>query len=542
MSNDLDAVPFTAEPAPSRPAPQPSNFIPSAMQQDVFDWIDGGSGHANIIAVAGSGKTTTLIEGMAHMTGRVTLAAFNKKIAVEIQNRLKDREINGEAATFHSIGFRAWRQLANRGCRTNTSKIYDIMDEMNAELGEDTIPKTHRVFLNKLVSIARQSLIGVPGYPTIDYMDTWWAIIEHFDLTDDLPGDPTPDETVAYAIRTAQSILERSIDQAPDVIDFDDMLYMPLQQGASFPRFDWTLIDEAQDTNAARREIASRLLGRGRLIAVGDPCQAIYGFTGADSEAMNLLADKIGGVTELPLTVSYRCPQAVVRTAQQWVSHIQSHPDAPEGVSTSMSFEEFDRLGGDLLNSRAAILCRNTAPIVSLAYRFLRKDIPCKVEGREIGAGLIRLISKWRVRSLQTLLDRLDEYTDREAAKFTAMRKMAKVQRLYDQQDTIIAIAAGLPANADVEDLRAKIENLFADTDEGRQRTLILSTIHKAKGREWDRVYWYGSDTLQPSRFATLEWEQEQEDNLCYVAATRAKQELIRFPLNPEEQRRSNRD
>ena len=509
------------------------------MQKDVFDWIDGGSGHANIIAVAGSGKTTTLIEGMAHMGGRITLAAFNKKIAVEIQNRLSERNIQGEAATFHSIGFRAWRQLANRGCRTNTSKIYEIMDEMNAELGE-VIPKTYRVFLNKLVSLARQSLIGVPGYPPIHEDSAWWEIVDHFDLTDDLPGDPTPDEVVDSAIGMAQQILMRSIDSAPDVIDFDDMLYMPLQQGASFPRFNWTLIDEAQDTNAARREIASRMMGNGRLIAVGDPCQAIYGFTGADAEAMNLLADKIGGVTELPLTVSYRCPQAVVRTAQQWVSHIQSHPDAPEGISGHMDFQEFDRLGSEVLNSRAAVLCRNTAPIISLAYRFLRRDIPCKVEGREIGQGLIRLISKWRVSSLRTLMDRLEEYTEREAAKFMLAKKHGKVARLYDQLDTIQAISAGLAPTATVDDLRAKIQDLFQDTDEGRQRTIVLSTIHKAKGREWDRVYWYGSDTLQPSRFASLDWEREQEDNLCYVAATRAKQELIRFPLNPDEQRSSH--
>jgi DNA helicase-2/ATP-dependent DNA helicase PcrA len=70
-----------------------------------------------------------------------------------------------------------------------------------------------------------------------------------------------------------------------------------------------------------------------------------------------------------------------------------------------------------------------------------------------------------------------------------------------------------------------KIRSLFSDT-EGEQKVLTLSTIHKAKGKEWDRVFALGMDTYSPSKWARKEWELEQEDNLCYVQVTRSKQHL----------------
>lgn len=94
-------------------------------------------------------------------------------------------------------------------------------------------------------------------------------------------------------------------------IDFDDMVYLPLVfKLRLFPQ-DWVLIDEAQDTNPTRRALAARMLKPGgRVIAVGDPRQAIYGFTGADNDALEQIAAQFS-CKRMPLTVSYRCPQAV---------------------------------------------------------------------------------------------------------------------------------------------------------------------------------------------------------------------------------------
>src|SRR5690606_18120963 len=95
--------------------------------------------------------------------------------------------------------------------------------------------------------------------------------------------------------------------------------------------FDNVLVDEAQDLNVAQRILIRRMLKEGgRLIAVGDPRQAIYGFRGADSDSFRLIGEEFNA-TDLPLTVTFRCPKAVVAQAQRYVSHIQAHETAPEG-------------------------------------------------------------------------------------------------------------------------------------------------------------------------------------------------------------------
>jgi superfamily I DNA/RNA helicase len=86
-------------------------------------------------------------------------------------------------------------------------------------------------------------------------------------------------------------------------------------------------------------------------------------------------------------------------------------------------------------------------------------------------------------------------------------------------------------------DLKATIERMFGNTKPGeRPTTIVLSTVHKSKGREWDRVYILGRDQLMPSRYARQDWQVQQELNLIYVAITRAKAELIDVAL--EEKRR----
>lgn len=80
----------------------------------------------------------------------------------------------------------------------------------------------------------------------------------------------------------------------------------------------------------------------------------------------------------------------------------------------------------------------------------------------------------------------------------------------------------------DVDCVRKKITSMFMDTtgDEPRP-TLTLSTVHKAKGREWERVFVLGANLWMPHPMARQAWDIEQERNLIYVSYTRAKQELV---------------
>lgn len=196
-----------------------------------------------------------------------------------------------------------------------------------------------------------------------------------------------------------------------------------------------------------------------------------------------------------------------------------------------MFWFEFE-LSENRLTVADAVLCRNTKPLVELAYALLRREIACHVEGREIGSGLIALTKKWaRVKSCSLLRTRLQEWLEKQVAKLTAKGKETAAGELTDRVETLFVIMAGCDT---VDQLRAKIERLFSDTPDGKPSpNLTLSTIHKSKGREWDRVYIYGMETYQPSKYARRDWEIEQEDNLCYVAVTRAKAELVYVAAPP---------
>ena len=254
----------------------------------------------------------------------------------------------------------------------------------------------------------------------------------------------------------------------------------------------------------------------GRAIFVGDRCQAIFGFTGADAEAIENITTEFS-TASLPLTVTYRCPKAVVRAAQQYVPHIQAHDDAPEGSFTSIA--QADLLTQNL-RSDDAIVCRLTAPLITQAFALIKAGIPCHVRGRAIGEGLAKLARRWEVKSMPTFLDKLEAYQDREVAKLMAKGRETLAQAVQDKVDCLKVLAEGCQ---DMDCLHAKIETMFKDDSP----TLTLSTVHKAKGREWKRVFVLGQAKHMPSKWARQAWQMKQEIHLIYVAYTRAQQDLV---------------
>ena len=489
----------------------------SPQQAAVLDFVRSGQGSALVTAVAGAGKTTTLIQAALAMQGSVAFMAYNKKIAVEIQERLKASGAPAQvkAGTFHSFGFQAWRRVAPK-VRVEDKKVFAIVDEMK-------VPDDLKSFVVRLVSLAKQRAVGVLS--RIEDESVWHEMVEHFDVEELLESEGELDAQVQSGIEYAQQALYRSIDLDKTVIDFDDMIYAPLYHDSRMWQNDWVLVDEAQDTNPARRALAKKMLRPGgRALFVGDPAQAIYGFTGADNDALDIISSEFG-CTQLPLTVTFRCPKAVVARAQDWVSHITADASAPEGLVQTVTQDEFSKIVPDASD---AILCRNTKPLVELAYGYIRRGIGCHVEGRDIGRGLLSLAGKWKTNSLDALQDKLACYLTRETERFLAKGQEDKAASLTDKVETLFVIIESLDGDATVADLRSAIERLFSDTPEGQQsRNLTLSTIHKAKGREWNRVFWFGRNRYQPSPFARQDWQLVQEDNLMYVAATRAKQTLV---------------
>ena len=473
----------------------------SAYQNAIFAFVETGAGNAVVEAVAGSGKTTTIVEAMRRAGGDSVFLAFNKSIAGE----LCARGVN--AKTFHGLCFSPVQHFL--GGKLNADKLRDIIfDAIAANAMTSQEGHMYGAFMKKLVGLARQ--IGV-GCLVADEPSVWFELVATHELEIEAES-----ADIDRGVELARKLLDAA--NASNDFDFDDMLYRVVRDGIRLPVFDFICVDEAQDTNAIQREILRKIMhGGSRLIAVGDPAQAIYGFRGADSSSLERITSEFE-CTRLPLTVSYRCPTSVVAYAQRWVSHIEAAPSAPEGSVTTLDvWSARDFRISDM------VVCRTTAPLTGTAYALLRAKVPVKVLGKEIGQGLKSLIEKMNTTGVERLTEKLEAYRDREVKRATEKGDDQKAAGIADKVESILCLIEGLVGEQrTVPGLLRLIDTLFADT----KNAVTLATIHKSKGLEAKRVFWLDSSRC-PSKWAKQDWQIQQEMNLCYVAVTRAQQELI---------------
>lgn len=497
-------------------------FSLSPQQAAAVAFAANGSGSGIIGAGAGCAKTTTLVEIVKTIPTNksVGFCAFNKPIATEIGERIAPFNLeNVKVGTLHSFGFGALRRSISR-IKVDANKLKELARrEFYGEY------ENLREFVTSAARMAKEFGIGAT---CANDVDNWNKMIAHHNLWDSLP-DGVNEEG---GINAAQYLLDVS-NSLKQIIDFSDMIYMPVLNKNKIWQYDYILLDEAQDTNSTRRALVKMMLKpNGRLIAVGDSAQAIYGFTGADSEALNMIASDFNAI-RLPLTVTYRCPKNVVKLAHNWVdeSKLQAADSAPEGIVDACELADVAKLA----TAQDAVICRNTKPLVELAYSLIRNSVACRVEGRSIGEGLIKLAQRWKsVKNVGELDARLEQWAESEIAKHKAKGNDSRCQVVEDQSQTLQVFILQCEDSDSLNVLVGKIRSLFGDTEAGKQQVLTLSTIHKAKGREWDRVFALGMSTYSPSKWAKQSWELEQENNLCYVQVTRAKQHLTLVNVPPK--------
>lgn len=491
---------------------------PSKYQQAIFGWVKNDSGSAIVGAVAGSGKTTTIVKALELIpaSSAVAFLAFNKSIATELKARVP---AHVEAMTLNSLGHRAWTKYAGKFCRLDANKTRSIID---TALTADE--KINTAAVRKLVSLAKaHGLVprSVRGATSLmpDTDDAWIALIDRFDV--DINNDEeTRGATIGEVIATSRRVLELSLSDRT-VIDFDDQMYMTVALNAPVRRYDWLFVDEAQDVSPIQLALISKALKPGgRLVAVGDEHQSIYGFRGADSDSMAKIRRQFNCRT-LPLSISYRCPRNIVAYAQRIVPHIEASDSAIDGELYCMpAIAPADFAPDDL------VVCRNNKPLVALAYSLIARMVPVTVMGREIGAGLTSLITKLRPRGIdgeKGLVVKLAAWRTKETERALARGDETKAEAIADKADTILCFIENTRATT-VPQLIAAIEAMFSD-DKNTKR-LTLASVHRAKGLEADRVFILDAD-LMPSKYARQEWQQRQEKNLEYVAITRAKKQLI---------------
>lgn len=490
------------------------NPLSTTEQIVIYDWVIDGQGNLIIRARAGSGKTTTLVEicKLIPTNLQITFLAFNVHIKKELQQKLPKHVF---CYTTHGLGFSAIRRKY-KDVVVDNYKVDKLITKHLKSWKLDQIDNLMLYVQNmkKMINLIRLSLtLNKKFVPDL---------CEKYDVKFD--GED---------IDRMFSILEEMLNDKKTV-DYTDMVYLPVIDPKIwlFPQ-DYVLVDEAQDLSKAQQELIKKCVKKdksgkivGRMIFVGDDMQAIYGFAGSDAYSFSNLT-KIPNTTILPLTTTFRCAKAIVGEANKIVLDINARDNAPEGIVRTGSILD-EAQAGDF------ILSRKTFPLVKAFFDLLVQNKKAHINGSDIGESLIDFIHGKRSMALldASLTNKLREYSDNlrrhgilnpnDDMGYSALKDKVNILRfLMETVDNIDA-------------LQDRIHHIFKyDVEVGNEEkneailkdSIILSTVHKAKGLEANKVFIVMPKDM-PMR-TSQPWQYQQEMNLKYIAITRAKNELI---------------
>lgn len=472
-------------------------------QLTIYDYVRYDDGNLVIRARAGSGKTTTLVNiAKLLSTGKsITFLAFNKHIQEELKRKLPP---NIYVYTSHGLGYSAIKRKY-KDVEIDEFKVDKVVTRHAKNWDMSTIMNPFQYVSNikQMVNLIRLTL-------TLDKRKV-------VDLADKYDIRFTPTD-----IDRCFLILEEMLNDKK-TIDFTDMVYLPVVDKKIwlFPQ-DYVLVDEAQDLSKAQHELIKKLIKwdkatktpTTRMIFCGDDLQSIYGFTGADTFSFENLT-RLPNTKVLPLTTTFRCAKNIVLEANKIVPDIRSMETAIDGVVRKGSV--LDEAGdGDF------VLARKCLPLVRLFFTFLVMKKKSTIKGSDFGANLVHMIEN------QKSLAQLGAYLTNNLNNFRDKLYKSGVLNVDEHtgfvmlNDKTEVLKFLMQMVNTVEELTQAIKGIFV---ENVSDGIVLSTIHKAKGLEANRVFIVRPDEIPLG--VAKGWMYQQEMNLKYIAITRAKNELI---------------
>lgn len=499
---------------------------PTEEQADILEHFRQGEGNLVVLARAGSGKSWTIFQGVEIAPEKqILVAAFNKRIAQHAAVKIQNPAV--EVKTLHSLGFKFVRYNWE-GVKLNGDRGLKLARQVCGDKCPDPVARA----VAKLASAAKgiAPFASKPG-DLIDIAvqfdcipDEYQATCIHCSQSDGLHDDDDEgcqfqgydlDYVEACALAAMVCATERDDENE---IDFDDMIFVPVRLGWCRAWYGLVCIDEAQDMNTAQLYMAQKACkSGGRIVVIGDDRQAIYGFRGADSGSIARLKTELCA-KQLTLTATFRCDYAIVTEAQRYVPDIVGHDSV--GVGTVRTMARSGLL--DAARVGDFVLSRKNAPLATICLALLRAGTRARIEGKDIGASLcslVRRLAKGTGNTMKGLLEKLDIWEKRELDRAKKIKSEStredRIDAIADKAAMLREMSAGLQSAAAMIE---RIRKLFED--DGRP-SVVCSTIHKAKGLEAERVFIL-MDSFDPRRSGNIE-----EQNLRYVAVTRAKHELV---------------
>lgn len=522
----------------------------SDYQNAIFDFVANETGDLVIDAKAGSGKSSTLKEIARRLDFAIRcntiFLAFNTHIADALGKELPSCMT---ASTIHSQGRRATLNYCKSICpnfveanwKLDGSKYNKLVKHWYAtEFPEVTPTSEWRDEISKVIKLTRLVQLTLTNAENVDvvrmlaarfqigfFANSWDRVAKCIPcvLRRGLVGIPPElrgEDGRSFAIT--------------ETVSYDDMVWAPCVLDMTIQQYALLLVDECQDLNPAQRQLVQLMKGdAGRAIWVGDKKQAIYAFAGADSAGIDEII-RMTGATELPLNVCYRCPASHIKLAQALVPGIEAAPNAKEGTVAEIHPEDVKSYvrKGDL------ILCRCIAPLAQVCIDLIINNIPATIKGKDVASGLNTIIDNtiglecyrdFKTGGWKNFIASLNHYITIQSAMLSQYEgSEMEIEKLTDQCEAITSIyKAKYSQLRGTDDLKNIIDSLFSD----KNAAVTLSTIHKAKGLEAERVGILRYDLLPHPRANTLE-QLEQEENLEYIILTRSMDTIFFIEENAE--------
>lgn len=484
----------------SKADPQPTahqfipKFSPTDEQRQAMEKFATGQS-LKISAFAGTGKTSTLQFLAGTRASRGLYLAFNRPIAHEARNTFPNHV---DCRTTHSLASR--HVLARFGF--NRSKMFDSigakqlanlleLKNLNIE-GQVTLTPVQIAFM--LLRTVRQFCTSADAAISINHVPTSRRLLG---LECDIQT-----RLIAWIAEQAATLWQH-MQEPNDPIPLGHDGYLKLWS-LSNPRldFEYLLLDEAQDTNPVVLHVLKQQT-HAQMVYVGDQFQQIYEWRGA----VNAMA-QMPTVHEVKLTQSFRFGPAIANAASRVLATLgESEP-----------LRGFDRIDSSIVSPThrtKAVLCRTNSTVIAEALEVLnRSQVPHIVGGTQeleiLVQDVYRLMDGVPASHLDFFgcLDWDDVLTFANTNEGEDLRPFVSLV----QQNGIGRLYAAV-SNAIADETRADV---------------VISTAHKAKGREWPSVRIaedFSSSRTQDGRIPA------SEARLFYVAITRAKALLS---INPE--------
>lgn len=488
----------------------------SDEQLAIFDYAEHGILNLIIQAVAGAGKTTTLIE-CANRIGddkSILLLAHNRSTRDTLKSKIADKK-NVKVYTLHGLAWRMFNEHFDFSPVIDDDKYRKYVNANLDEISSDEFKAlsaptkmAYKANVFDLINKARHNL--KQSEKEIKKLAT-----KKYGMT-----------LVADECKMVADVLKWGLTQT-SVVDYQDLLWFPSEFGYFTKKYlaDIIMLDEAQDASMAQQDIVSRCFKRNtRLFSFGDKDQTINSWCGSDTEAFEHLKDSSmfrRDSKELPLTTNYRCGKKIIEYAKRYTNNnIHAREDAQDGA---VNFDVSLRTAkdGDM------VLCRNIAPLMGVYRDCVSLGKKVYFRGEELGKTLKLSADCSDGDSIQDIIKsmkkRLIFTWDLLSSEDGVEKREAMTNPMVISILDTIKTMENLPKTVETrKDLEKFINDIFSD--EGKEG-IQLSTIHRAKGLEADNVFII-CPSLLPSRLAVMDWEIEEEKHLQYVMCTRPKNNL----------------